>query len=412
MKLIKNKKIIIGLAVILFILILIIIVSIKVILPLNYISSINKSYDLNQYENIIQYDKKINTIKNYLKNNIDEYRDIQYKIKYANAMVFVKNKQYDSAINELQQIESPNEDIQNKINDYKYELAKQYIDEKTYKKALELLKEVKNKEDITNLEDKIHYNLALQYFKSKNYKSAIEEAKEVKNQDYGNLKETIKQIYYEYGKDYFNKENYQAAISKFEIIKDYKDAKDYINKAYIGEAEIYMNANNYSQAKKIYDMIPNEAEYNGIKASKRKEQLNKIKNVLKVVGKKYATKTYCESRNVWKYDGRYDSWYIDKSNSSEYIEIDLKLNDNGTFTLTGTAYFYAFNNFSSLQKYCNASIISKDINIKNVKSIPSTYTIDENTKLLYSNGKFKIKYSKKDNYSVNFYNLYRSTVTY
>ena len=26
--------------------------------------------------------------------------------------------------------------------------------------------------------------------------------------------------------------------------------------------------------------------------------------------------------------------------------------------------------------------------------------------------KFQIKYSKKDNYSVNFYNLYKSTVTY
>lgn len=385
---------------------------IKLIYPNNCINIIDTNYSLQQYDEVSKYNSKLDMIKSYLNNNKEKYIDIQYKVKLSNSIVLCNNQEFEKALKELLDIELQDETIKNKINDCKYELGKIYIEKCKYDDSLRYLQEVQNKNDTPDLIDKIHYNLSLKYLEGKKYSNALEELSKIQNKEYENLKTTKQKIHYEYGKYFFSMNDYNGGISQLELAKDYEDANTLVNNAYIAKAEKLIKEEKLIEAKQIYDYIPSETEYNGIKASNRKNQLNKIANIINSTGKKYATKSYCESRNVWKYDGRWENWYIDTPDSSEYINTSLKLNDDGTFDLNGTVYFYAFNDFSSLQKYCNAKIISRTINIKNINSIPPTYNIDENTKLLYSKGVFSIKYSKKDDYSTNFYNLYNSSVTF
>ncbi len=295
-------------------------------------------------------------------------------------------------------------------------LEKKYIDEDNYEEAIKYLIQVIDKEDLKELKDKSYYNIAVKYLESKSYEEALQEIAKIEDKNYENLDEIEKKINYEYGKYLLDSKEYNEAVEQLKKVKEYKDTKKYLNKAYMAKAEkgLYkddVSLSNLEQTIKIYKNVEDNTEYNGIKASDRKKQLDKAKSIVKAMGKKRATKTYVETRNVWKYDGRYDSWYIDKP-SSEYVETSLELNNDGTFTITGDIYFYAFDDFSSLQKYCTAKWCTRTIEMKNVKQIPSTYKIDDYTQLSYSNGKFKLKYSKKDNYSVSFYNLYKSTVTY
>ena len=410
-KIVKNKRLIIS-VVCLTIIIVLIILFIKFMLPNIYIKNINHNYNLNNYDKVAEYNSKLDFIEKHFIDNNEEYKNIQYKVKYSLATMLFDNGQFEESLNELSSIEILDETIKNKINDCKYELGKKYLEEEQYDKPIEYLQEVSDKEHLNNLLDKAHYNLAIKYSENNEYDKAVKEIVKVKNKEYKDLKKTKKQLHYEYGMYCFNKKDYSGAISQLELASDYKDAKTYINNAYILQAEEYIDDNKFIEAKNIYDYIPVDAEYNGVKASIRKKQLNKIKNILDNIGKKYATKTYCETRNVWKYDGRWDSWYIDRPSSEEYIETDIELNDNGTFTLDGKAYFYAYDDFSSLADYCTPKLVSKTFRIKNINTIPSSYSIDTDTNLLYSKGKFSINYKKKDNYSINFYNVYSTTITY
>lgn len=412
----KAKKITLIVTIIIVVTCLIISISnwviVKRILPKKYISLINENYDSTQYEKVAEYASKLGTIKEYLKDNDDKYKNIEYKVKDSSATILFNNENYEMALQELEKIELEDNNIQRKINECKYELAKQYIDKERYTPALKLLNDVVDKNDINELKDKAHFNLALIYLKSREYSKSLEEIKKVSNEQYENLEITKKQINYEYGKYYFNIDKYESAISYLEQAKDYEDANTFLNNAYIEKAEKYIKQGNIQEARNIYNFLPNDIEYNGIKVNVRKNQINKFSGLIGATGIKYATKCYCESRNVWRYDGRWSNWHIDVPDNSEYINTSLTLNNDGTVTLKGTVYFYAFNNFSTLADYCKANIISKTIKLENLNSIASSYDLDDNTKLLYSNGVFSIKYSKRDDYSTSFYNLYMSSVTY
>lgn len=406
----KSKKLLILITII--VILVATIICLILMYPSKCITSINDNYNSQQYDKVAKYDSKLNMLKNYLKEKETEYNKIQYKVKLAKSLILIENSEYESALQQLLEIKETDEIVTNKINDCKYELGKKYLEEKQYDNALEFFQAVTNKEDINTLLDTTYSELALKCLEEKNYIQALEEIRKVtdkNNENYNNLK---KQIHYEYGKYNLSRNDYNGGISQLEQAKDYEDANTLVNNAYIEKAEKYIKDGNLQEAKNIYNYLPEEIEHNGIKVSDRKNQLNKFASLIDITGKKYATKTYCESRNIWRYDGRWTNWHIDASDASEYIDTRLILNDDGTVTLKGTAYFYAFNNFSSLAEYCKANIVSRTIEIKNIHSIPSTYDIDENTKLLYSKGKFTIKYSKRDDYSTSFYNMYLSTVTY
>lgn len=411
----KNKKktiiitSVIGLLVILGIIVSILLI--MFILPKKYIDTINTEYEQKQYEKVSIYNDKLGSIQNYLKDN-NEYNKIQYKVKYSTAITLCKKKEYEKALTNLGEILTKDDEVNNKINDCKYELGRKYIEEEKFEEAIEKLQDIKNKEDLESIIDEAYYKLALKILERKDYKKALEIVNKTKNKENENIINTKKKIHYEYGKYSLSENDYNGGISQLEQAKDYEDANTLVINAYIEQAEKYIKDDNLKEAKQIYDYLPEDASHNGIDVATRKEQLDRFADLIEATGKKTATKSYCETKNIWKYDGRWTNWYIDTPDSSEYITTKITLNSDGTINIKGTANFYAYSNFSSLKEYCKAQIISKTIKIERVDDMPSSFDIDEYTKLRYSNGVFSIIYSKTDDYSTSFYNEYNSRVTY
>ena len=74
--------------------------------------------------------------------------------------------------------------------------------------------------------------------------------------------------------------------------------------------------------------------------------------------------------------------------------------------------YYYFNNYSSLSSRCKARLTTDSFEVKNLKTIPTSIRIDSSTTLTLANGTFSVKYSYRDDYSMYFYNVYSSSVTY
>ena len=226
------------------------------------------------------------------------------------------------------------------------------------------------------------------------------------------VSELIPQMYYEYGKSLFDKKDYSGAAAKFEKAGDYSDANTYVIACALMEAEDLLSKGYFSKAADAYDKLPQDFDFNGISVSQRLSSINSASAFSAISGKWTATKNYIESRNVYRRTGSWDNWYIDETLKNQSLEIHCYLNADGTVTLKGSVSFYRFTDYSSLSAYCNATQTTKSFTIDSVRSIPTSYAIDDNTTLKYANGNFSISYSVRDNYSSYFYNLYNSSVTF
>jgi len=382
------------------------------VFPKYYIDRIEISYENKEYTETAKYFNKLSNIKEYLKDNTDEYEKIEQKVEIAYGIKKFEDRKFKEALEILEKVQIKDEEVNKKINESHYELGKELLENKKYEDALTHFEVVKDKEDINNLLDEAYYYAALDYFENKNYAQASYVIEKVKNKAYENLNNMKSQIHYEFGKQYFEGQEYDKALQQFKLANNYEESQKYINKCAMVEAEQAIENGEANKASKLYNSIADDTEYNGIKASDRKKQLKKYKALINVSGKWKATKEFKESRHVWRYDGSYDNWYNKTAESNTILSVNTYIDKKGKVTLKIKAQFYAFNNYSSIGAYCNSYLTTRSKEIKNITTIPSSIRLDSNTKLLYSNGKFSLKYSKKDEYSANFYNLYNSSVTY
>lgn len=382
------------------------------VFPSSYISTIETSYENKEYKEVAKYFSKLSNIKTYLKNDQEKYHKLEQKVELAYGLEQFENKKYKVALETLEKIENKTEEVNKKVNDAHYEIGKECVQNKQYEEAVKHLEVVKDKQDMDTLIDEACYHTAVKYLEEKNYAQATYYINKVKNEKYENLKSTKQKIHYEFGKQYFESDDLEKALEHFKLSKGYEDTNSYLSKCAMVEAEKAIQDGEANRAKKLYESIPDNAEYNGIRAADRKKQLKKYQALLNASGEWKSTKEYIESRHVWRYDGSWDNWYNNEPTPTSIISLKTYLNKDGSVTLKGTAKFYAYNNYSSLSQYCNSYLTTRNIEFKNITSIPASKNLGNNTKLTYSNGKFTIKYSKKDEYSANFYNVYNSTVTY
>jgi len=408
MKKIKlNKKIVCIVSVTLIIAIFILLVIRFCIYPKILIKNVNEKYEQEQYDKVSKYYNKIKIIDSFVKNR-EERNILEYKIKYSTAFVLYNNSEYFDSLKIIESIVIPDDKSKYIENECNYNMALKHISENDFYTAVDYLLIVNDKSDKEELLDQCYYNISLELLNQKNFEGALSMVEKIKKID---IKEFKKQIYYEYGMSYYNLENYNLSINKFEKAKGYKDAETYYNNSCILNGEKLINSGNYSSALENFDKVPSDIDFNGMNIGKRKTQLANAIELEKNMGKKNAISTKLETKNVWKYDGRWDSWYVDKT-SNEYIEIYLKLNDDGSFNISGKAMFYVYDDFSSLAKYVIPKSKISYFDFKNVYEIPSEVWLDTNTKFSYSNGIYRLDYYKEDNYSTNFYNIYQTTISY
>lgn len=289
-------------------------------------------------------------------------------------------------------------------------MAKRAMEESDYASAVEHY-EKSGWQDKEGNADQYTFCLGMEAYGNQDYTTAIVKLSDVKD-SMDSAKEILPQVYYDYGKSLFSQKQYSSAERQFEKAGEYSDAKKYISACKVLQAEELFNDGYFNQAKAAFQKLQKGLVVNGISVSGRLKTLNNWSAFLAVSGKWRATKNYISTRDMCRWDGSWDGWKQDETLTNQLLDIRCVPNSDGTVTIKGEVSFYYYTNYSSWSSFLNFYMTTKTFTISHVKSIPSSYRIDANTKLIYSGGKFSISYSKREEYSQYFYYLFDSSVTY
>lgn len=255
----------------------------------------------------------------------------------------------------------------------------------------------------------VNYANGMEQVQKENYTKALEYFE--KAGDVEDSAKRIGQAHYVLGKQAISTDT-ESARKHLKAAGDYKDAKNLLKVCDLMDAELEAQAGNLNKALAMFKKLPANLTYKKINAGERVKLLESNQPFLNICGKWRASKNYIESRNVYTRTGSWDSWYLDEVETVQTITVRCILNKNGTFTLKGTVSYYYFNNYSSLSSQCKARLTTDSFEVKNLKTIPTSIRIDSSTTLTLANGTFSVKYSYRDDYSMYFYNVYSSSVTY
>ena len=327
-------------------------------------------------------------------------------VTYNNAEKALEEGNYEEAIAGYEKL-GDYKDASEHVKDAYFGLGKKLVAEESFDEAVAAFE---NAAGVENAEKYVQYAKGRGHLAAGEYKDAISCFTAVKEIE--DSAQRLLEANYLYGEKLLKDAKYSDAKLYYTAAGSYQDAKKKVNVCSLMQAEEEYKKGNLSQAKNAFAAIPADTSYNGVSAKERLQTLEKSSGLIAICGKWKATKNYIESRNVYKRTGSWDSWYIDVPQSGQDLTIQCIPNNKGTFTIKGSVSFYRFTNYSSLSSLCNATITTKSFSIENASQMPSSYQIDGDTTLTYSNGVFSISYSRKDNYSAYFYNKYSTTVTY
>lgn len=232
--------------------------------------------------------------------------------------------------------------------------------------------------------------------------------------------------YYALGMRDMEKEEYSSAVSNFKKATTVLDGADKLAEAEklkdeqiklnkFKEAEKYYQEGALHQARKAYQWLPEDYSHNGTTVKDRLATLEKYSKFVDICGKWTSSVTnYVETRNVYKSSGSWDAWYVDyDANPTDkiYLEIKCIIRVDGSVNIKGSGKYLCYTNYSSLKSLLKNEY--KPFSFSAIESsFPSTFEVDNNTTVSYTNNGFVLNHSEKDNYSTSFYNLYISKFTY
>ncbi len=308
-------------------------------------------------------------------------------------------------------------DTKKKLDVAYFEYAKQLIEKGKYAEALKNLSLTNNKEK----ENYVSYAQAEKNVEEKNFDDAIEAFFELG--DFLNSEEELNRAYYLKAEDLLENKKYKDAIDNYKKAKKYEDSENKINVCNFLLAEENYQAGKLYDAQKKFKKLPKDFEYNGLKVSERLDTLEKYKSFVDLSGTWKGSKGKYEVRQIWKYDGSWESWYNSFSSS---FEITCVIKGDGSVKVSGNPTFYSYVNYSTLgyavnEKEFDAPIDftvkkGKKIPSKLVSSYPSAFAPDGTvgkTTLTYSSGKIKLSFTLNDTaYSQDFTNKYTSKITF
>lgn len=393
----KKKKIIIGVwlfAAVLLISSFFIFIFPEHMLPRIYLNNGNHAFDNGDYAKASSCYLKSTLLSaspdELVKKDYADGRVLFEQGEYAKASVFFKKNMSFS-------------DSEN----YAYQCGMKLIEQEDYSGAANIL------DGITIDEAELYYNYSngISQYNAKNYSSAIS-CMSIASEQLEEAKLLLPKYYYDYGKYLFDSENYSSASEQFKNAGDYEDSKNYVTGCLVMPAEDNLKNGNLHEAYNQYNNLPSDLSFNGIDVSERKKELSNGKGFVNICGKWSPTSNYIESRNVYNSTGSWENWYIDELQTNQSLSIECKMNDNGTFNISGSVSFYRYTDYSTIRKYMKAAIKTVTFNERNLSNVPSSIRIDENTVLKYSSSGFTLEYRVTDQYSRYFTNHYNTTVNF
>ena len=179
----------------------------------------------------------------------------------------------------------------------------------------------------------------------------------------------------------------------------------------------------YTKQKKIYDTLPKDLSYNGVKVSEKISLLKKYNDIIPLCGTWEGTNGVYDIKQVKKANGAWESW---KNKYENTFTLKCRITDPGKIKITGTPKFVSYTSYSEQSEDLELKEIEVPVSLsikagsKAPTKIVDKYAalkVKDGTKgyvtITYSSGKLSLSFTLNDyNYSKEYYHKYTSNITY
>lgn len=200
---------------------------------------------------------------------------------------------------------------------------------------------------------------------------------------------------YAEGMKYFDRSDYRSARRCFVDANSVGESDKMLCVCDLQEAEKLAGEGKLHQALKIYQDLPQSLSYEGISVASRLSLLMEHSDMVNASGYWEATQNDIDVKNVQS-DGKYRQWYASNLWSNQCIYVYFKLNADGTFRMTGEVFFWRYTNCAEKEADLSSDRIKYTFDRNGIAQIPSVISLDPDTNLRYSNGRFSIDFFRKE----------------
>lgn len=303
----------------------------------------------------------------------------------------VKAGDYDKAIEEFTAAEDYS-DANARITETKqmkaYHGAIALMEKGDYAGAIQKFREADGYSDSAAQIGQCHYSLGLAAMEQKDYLTALgyfEDALEVA--DARQYREACAALY---AKEKLTQKDYGEAVTYFQLAQDCNpDNADYGSYILLCQAEQSLADGKLSEGMDCFDRIPTTFAPQEFNVAARRNELRRYATFQAIEGSWNAGKyniNAVQSKNGWVTT----YYYPEGKLTGQTAEVRCKLNADGTVTVSGSAKFYYFNTFPN--SFYQDKTMTVTWEIENLSYLPSTYSIDEHTKLYFTGGHVRVVY--------------------
>lgn len=303
----------------------------------------------------------------------------------------LKNSDFDKAMEEFAAAEDY-ADAEDRITAAKkmkaYHGGIALMEKGDYAGAIQKFREADGHSDSAAQIGQCHYALGLAAMEQQDYLTALgyfEDALDVA--DAWQCREQCAALY---AKDKLTQKDYGEAVTYFQIARDCDpDNADYESYILLCQAEQSFAKGKLSEGMDYFDQIPTTFNPQEFSVPTRRNELRRYATFCAIEGTWNAGKyniNAVQSKNGWVTT----YYYPEGKLTGQTATVTCKLNADGTVTVSGSAKFYYFNTFPGGMYTDKTMTVTWEI--ENLNYLPSTYSIDEHTKLYFTGGHVRVVY--------------------
>lgn len=312
---------------------------------------------------------------------------------------------YELAINDFK-----NSDNYGDSNDLLEKTAMDLINNKNFNLAISAYEAISG-----DIKTPLYYNYAIginAFEKEKDYKKAIDSLNHCSSIE--GVSDKIKEAHYQLGTAYFNNKEYDKAKTEFGL------SKEYGNSAYMINACVFMTASDlwrnesYESAVNIYNTLPLDFVYDGVKVNDRILCYNNYRKLKELEGFYITISGDFHVKQIHTSTGIWNGWDSDGNTGS--FNIKVTLNSDGSMNVSGTAEGLRYTNYYTLASGLETSKFSVTFNEKvYTGTLKQGVLCSYNNKTLKYLGdkKFQLTYNETDrSHDVYFNYVYTSNFVF
>lgn len=186
-------------------------------------------------------------------------------------------------------------------------------------------------------------------------------------------------------------EDYQSAVDFLTECSGYLDADTVKTESVFLLAEKCLHEGYLNKAKRLYTELPDGYTQGNVVVADRIELLNQNAKLLSLVGKWNATDTYYRVQADSTTSSYYYYWYQDSVRLGT-VTVTCPYNEDGTFTIRGTATYPSYQNFSSNSSKLRTDMETFRFSTSSTGNIPYQMGSSSTTKLSFSGNQFDLQY--------------------